>query len=378
MCQLEVIRLLVRTDVQRADNHALAAHALGNRLVRLELLLLGRIIIVLQIQELRAEQADAAAVIGEHLIHIVRRTDVAVYHDLAAVNRHILLALELIHEFLHGALLGVLLAQTLMRDFIRLNKQLTGLAVNPRGLALVVLAERIAGTDDSRNAHRARQNCRVAVAGAALRDKAQNLGLVQLYGLRRSQIVRCQNNRHIRINTACHSAAQNTNDAVGNILDVCGARLHVAVVHRGKHLCKLLRHLRNGIFCIDLFAVNQILNALYIVEVIQHHLMRFKQFCAFFAYFCKSLFIQRLELLHRGLASRFKALLFRFCICNLMFCDVMVSAPIKTQRSICHTAGNAFSLNGIHNRFLPHCPPVCVQACVLSFPTLSYSLHFAA
>ena len=58
-----------------------------------------------------------------------------------------------------------------------------------------------------------------------------------------------------------------------------------------------------------------------------------------------------------------------------MFCDVVISASIETQRSICYTAGNAFSLNGIHNKFLPHFPPVCVQACVLLLPILP---HFPA
>ena len=56
--------LLVGPDVQGAYDHPLAAHGGGDILVGLELLLLGGVVAGRQIQKLRAEQADALAVVG--------------------------------------------------------------------------------------------------------------------------------------------------------------------------------------------------------------------------------------------------------------------------------------------------------------------------
>ena len=158
---MEIVSLLVRADVQRADDNTFAAHALRDRLISLELLVLGRIVAALQVQKFRAEQADAAAVILQNRINICRRADIAVDHHIPAVFGHVRLALELIEQFFQRLLLGLLFEQTLALGVIRFHDRLAGLAVNDGVLALHFRLQRISCTDNGRNAHRAGQNRRV-------------------------------------------------------------------------------------------------------------------------------------------------------------------------------------------------------------------------
>ena len=158
---MEIVRLLVRADVQRADDNTFAAHALRDRLVCLKLLVLGRVVAALQIQKFRAEQTDAAAVVLQYRIDVRRRADVAVDHHIPAVFGHIGLALELIEQLFQRFLLGLLFEQTLALGIIRLDNRLAGLAVNDGVLALHFRLQRISCTDNGRNAHRAGQNRRV-------------------------------------------------------------------------------------------------------------------------------------------------------------------------------------------------------------------------
>ena len=159
--EVEIVRLLVRANVQRADDNTFAAHTLRDRLISLKLLVLGRIVAALQVQKFRAEQADAAAVILQNRINICRRADIAVDHHIPAVLGHIRLALELIEQFFQRLLLGLPFEQTLALGVIRFHDRLAGLAVNDGVLALHFRLQRISCTDNGRNAHRAGQNRRV-------------------------------------------------------------------------------------------------------------------------------------------------------------------------------------------------------------------------
>ena len=127
--EVEIVRLLVRANVQRANDDTFAAHALRDRLVCLKLLVLGRIVAALQIQKFRAEQADAAAVVLQYRIDVRRRADVAVDHHIPAVLRHVGLAFQLIEQLFQRFLLGLLFEQTVALSLIRLHDRLAGLAV---------------------------------------------------------------------------------------------------------------------------------------------------------------------------------------------------------------------------------------------------------
>ena len=113
---LKIVHLLVGPDVQGADDHPLAAHGCGDILVGLELLLLGGVVAGRQIQKLRAEQADALAVVGLDGGHILGRADVAVDHHLPAVQGYVLLALHGLHQLFHFLLLGLLGLERGQRD----------------------------------------------------------------------------------------------------------------------------------------------------------------------------------------------------------------------------------------------------------------------
>ena len=193
----------------------------------------------------------------------------------------------------------------------------------------------------------------MAVARTAGGDKAQNLGLVQLYGLRRSQIVRCQNNRNIGINAACDNTAQDADDTGGDVLDVRRTRLHIGVIHGCEHLCKLLRNLRNRIFRVDALAFDHIIDAVDVIQIIQHHLMRLKQRSAFLADLSNCLVIQFGKLLHRSLARVLKALLLRFRVGNRSLYDLSAAAAVEIDGAVSNALGHAFSLNGVHNCFPP-------------------------
>ena len=238
--QVKVADLLVRADVQRADDDLLAVHVRQHLLVGFKLLILGGIVRRVQVEELGAEQADAAAVVDLHGMHILRRADVAVDADGLAVLRYVGLALERFQQALQAQLLVALFQQAVTGVVVGVDDQRTGAAVRDGGAALQLGLERVAHADDGGNAQRAGQNGRVARTGAARRDEAQDLGLVQLDRFGRGQVVGAEQHRHIGRNAALHDAAQDAQNALADILDVGGAGLHIGVVHRGEHLGKLL------------------------------------------------------------------------------------------------------------------------------------------
>ena len=117
-------------------------------------------------------------------------------------------------------------------------------------------------TADSRDTHSTGQNSSMRVTGTTHGDKSQNLGLVQLQGFRRSQIVRCQNNRNIRVDSSVHNTQQIIQNPLGHILDVRSTSLHICIIHSCKHSCKLDACLFHGVFCITGFFINQRCNTL--------------------------------------------------------------------------------------------------------------------
>lgn len=76
---------MVAADVQRADDNRLALHDLTRLLVGGELLFLARQVGTIHEQELRAEQADAFTAKLRYADCVIRRTDVALDNDTAAI-----------------------------------------------------------------------------------------------------------------------------------------------------------------------------------------------------------------------------------------------------------------------------------------------------
>ena len=98
--EVEIIYLLVGTDVEGADDDLFARHALEHLAVGGELLLLRRVILALEIKELTAEQTYAARIVSEHRADPADAADVGVDVHLSTVESNVLLALELLEQLL--------------------------------------------------------------------------------------------------------------------------------------------------------------------------------------------------------------------------------------------------------------------------------------
>ena len=107
-------------------------------LVGLELLVLGGEGGGVQIEELAAEQADAAAVVDLHGVDVLGRADVAVDADGLAVLGQVGLALQGLQQALQALLLLTLLQQAVAGVVIGVDDQCAGAAVGD-GLAAFVL-----------------------------------------------------------------------------------------------------------------------------------------------------------------------------------------------------------------------------------------------
>ena len=67
MIQMEIIGLLIGTDIQGTNNHLFAAHALYYFLISLILFFLCGIILTAQIHEFTPEQTDSSGIAGQYL-----------------------------------------------------------------------------------------------------------------------------------------------------------------------------------------------------------------------------------------------------------------------------------------------------------------------
>ena len=81
-------------------------------------------------------------------------------HLLAAAG-NALFALELLQELFMLCILLHLCLDAFQRCLIRINENLTGIAVNRYQLAVIFLTDTATCVDNRRNANRARQNCRM-------------------------------------------------------------------------------------------------------------------------------------------------------------------------------------------------------------------------
>ena len=94
--QLHVIHGLVRADVAGADDHLAGRKALQHLLIGLELVVLRREVLAVEVDELGAEQTHAAGVVLLHSTHVAHAADVGKHVDGLAVKGGVGLALQLL------------------------------------------------------------------------------------------------------------------------------------------------------------------------------------------------------------------------------------------------------------------------------------------
>ena len=173
--------------------------------------------------------------------------------------------------------------------------------------------------------------------------KTEDLVLVHLNSLTRRQIIR-HNDRwlHIIHIHRCMTG-QILNETVGNITDICRSRLHIIIIHAGKHLGKIITGHCNRILCIHHFIADHIADGILIILIFQHHLMHLKNRCAGFTNFFHCLIIQFLQLFLRCTDRILHTGDLTFCICDFFpfYLDIILLEHY--DRSQCNSLINRFS-----------------------------------
>ena len=82
-----------------------------------------------------------------------------------------------------------------------------------------------------------------------------------------------------------------------DVLDIHGAGSHIRVLQRGKGRRKTVPRGGDGVFRSGVLGLNDVLNGIRIIDVIQEHLVDFKDSRVILAYLLQCLFVQLSKLL---------------------------------------------------------------------------------
>ena len=136
MVELHVVHGLVCADVAGADDHLAGCKALEHLLVCLELVVLRREVLAVEVDELGAEEADAAGVVLLHSAHVAHAADVGKDVDGLAVEGGVGLALQLLQQGLLFLVFLLALFQALEQVGGGVNVDTGVVAVHDRHLAV--------------------------------------------------------------------------------------------------------------------------------------------------------------------------------------------------------------------------------------------------
>ena len=303
---MKVTGLLVRADVQSADDNLFPGHSLHYPLVEHKLLIFGGVVLGIQIDKLAAEQADTLSVILQYQPNIPCVANIGVDLDFLAIQRHI--------GFLFQPLQKGLLFQIALVLFLHSGEQLlcgfnvntVVVAIQNRQFAIPAIIE--VHTNQGGNVHSAGQDCRVAVAGAVAGNKAQQFALIKLDGFAGGKIVSHQNSGLIILNASIALTSKDIDHPPGNVFDIRCPGLHIGIFHSGKCGGKVLAGSFGGIFGSDTLRVDHALDGIQIVLVLQHHLVNLEDGGVVLAHFLQSFLIQPRQLLLGFGTSGFKPL----------------------------------------------------------------------
>ncbi len=348
LLQMEVITLLVRTDVQCTDDHRLSGHGFHHMPVYLELLLLCGEVFLLEIQEFAAEQADACRVVLHHGGQILAVANVRIQLDLLAVQRYGFLSAQGLQQCLLLLLLLLLLTIGLQCLRIRLHVNNALGAVHDGQLSVHTFIQRHIGADQCRNAHGPGQNRRMGIHRALYRHKGKHLVLLQLHRFRGCQILRHDDHRLVCVDALTIAAGQYPDDPLRNILHVRCTAPHILIVHGRKHLGKVVAGHRHGIFRIDLLGFNDVPGSIQIIVILQHHLVDLEDGRIGLADFLHCLVIELSQLPDCLLHGIIEALLLRLRILDFRSLYGLLALPVNADLTDGHTAKYTFSLICLH------------------------------
>ena len=91
----------------------------------------------------------------------------------------------------------------------------------------------------------------MGIGGAVSGYKGKHLVLVQLYRLAGSEVICADNHLFVGNSAFAVFFGKTAYNAIGNILYISGASLHICVLHGSKHSRKIIRRYGDCIFRID-------------------------------------------------------------------------------------------------------------------------------
>ena len=306
LVQVHVVDRLVRTDVAGTDDDEPGGESFEDALIGHELLLLSGLFLTVEIDKFGAEQADAFRIVLIDTGNVFRAADVGINVDIAAVDGGAGLALELLKQSVLLEVRFVFDLELIQQLRSRINVDAVGIAVKDGHLAVPAVID-ILALDQGRQVHRAGQDRGVAVGGALAGDHAQKEGLVELDGLRGSQIFRDKDGRLCTLQAAGVIAQKEIKDSGLYVNDIRASGLHVSVIHLREHLCI---HIKSGLGRVLGSAVllcDDLAGGILQVLILKHELMSLENRRGLFARVCDSLLIQFTLLVDGLLEGIFKA-----------------------------------------------------------------------
>ncbi len=173
-------------------------------------------------------------------------------------------------------LLFLLFKIELLFRFIRFHQNPACLTVN-NGRVPFIFPVQARNADDGWNTERPSKNGSMGVAVATAQYKAEKAILIKLDGFGGGKVIRSHNDRPVSRDAWIPGARENADQPCRNIVDISAAGFHISVIHRRKHLGKLFACILYGSFRTQPLLMDQLRYSINKVEIIQHHLVGFKE-----------------------------------------------------------------------------------------------------
>ena len=350
LIEMEIIRLLVGTNVECADNDFFASQCLRNGLVGLKLLFFCGHAVTSDVEKFTSEQSDAASVICQNRGKILKASDIGVQIDLPAVNRYVILSLQFLEQTPFLQIL-VLFCRHLMDNFlIRIQVEGTSMSVNDGHSSVPGRINR--NIDECGNIHGPSKDCSVGVRGAEFCYKCEDLILVQLNGFTGHEIVGGYDHRLIEGGRRI-LAGKHGDHPFGDVLHICGASLKVFIFHFSKHFGEILAGNCGRVFGIYFFVFYHVVHGIVEVIILKQHRVNFKNSGILFSNFLHCVIVKLFELLDGFLSRLIISLNFRCGVLDFeAFYDIFLFS-VKHDSSDCDTLENGFSLKFFHMPLYP-------------------------
>ncbi len=271
----EVGGLLVAAQIQGTHHHRPGSQPGQHLLIDLKLSLLGGEIGAVQVDELAAEQPNAAAPPGNHRVDVPQTADVGAHQNLVAALGHRLAVLIRLQRGLVGQKRLPAPGEVRPGGLVGMGEHLAGGAVDGHKAGLGQLGVVVPHAHDAGDAQGTGQDDGVGGGRAQLGDKARHPVFIQPDGLAGQQVLRRHNHRLLGELGGIRDALEHPDQPVAHVRDIGGAGLHILVLHGLEHGGQAVGGLPHGVFGVKAL-VQQPVDAVDEVGVLQHHAVDIK------------------------------------------------------------------------------------------------------